>query len=379
MAYENLPDIDFAVKDPALIEQDILANAKTSLGRDLADGDPARLFIKVLVYVASMIRSNIDSTGKQNLIKYAAGDYLDNYAADFDVFRNPAQPATCTLRFTLSAPQASIITIPQGTRATPDNEIYFATQAVAQVPIGDTYVDVLASCINIDADGQSIGATANGIAAGNINTIVDPVPFVDTVVNLGVTAGGIDTESDDSLKDRRQTALERFSTAGATSAYSYWAKTYSQNVIDVGVHSPTPGVVHVIPLMTGGTLPSAADLTGIATILSDEKIRPLTDNLFVLPPTQISYNIALTYYVRVSDSLNATAIQSAVNQAIADYQVWQKSKIGRDINPSELIARVMQAGAKRVTLTAPADVNLSNSQVAVVNTVSVTYGGLEDI
>ena len=126
-------------------------------------------------------------------------------------------------------------------------------------------------------------------------------------------------------------------------------------------------------------LPSAADLTGIATILSDEKIRPLTDNLFVLPPTQISYNIALTYYVRVSDSLNATAIQSAVNQAIADYQVWQKSKIGRDINPSELIARVMQAGAKRVTLTAPADVNLSNSQVAVVNTVSVTYGGLEDI
>lgn len=379
MAYENLPDIDFAVKDPALIEQDILAKAKISLGRDLADGDPARLFIKVLVYVASMIRSNIDNTGKQNLIKYAAGDNLDNYAADFDVYRNPAQPASCILRFTLSAPQASIIVIPQGTRATSDNEIYFATQAVAQVPISSTYVDVLSSCINLDAEGQSIGATANGIAVGNINTIVDPVAFVDTVVNLGITAGGIDTESDDSLRDRRQTALERFSTAGAASAYSYWAKTYSQNVIDVGVYSPTPGVVNVIPLMAGGALPSTGDLTGIYAILNDEKIRPLTDHLFVLAPTQISYDIALTYYVRVSDSLNAATIQTAVNQAIADYQTWQKSKIGRDINPSELITRVMQAGAKRITLTAPTDVSLTNSQVAAVNTVTVTYGGLEDI
>lgn len=373
-----LPDINFAVKDPATIESDLIANVETQLGRTLAAADPARIFVKTLVYLASLIRSDIDHTGKQNLLAYTAGDNLDHFVAGFDVMRNPAQAASVTLRFTLSAAQAGSITIPAGTRATADNALFFATTAAATIPAGQLYIDVAANCINTDDNNESIGAVANDIPIGDINTIVDPIAYVATVVNTTISSGGIDKESDASVKERYQQALEKFSTAGATAAYVYWAKTYSQNVIDVGVYSPTPGVVNVVPLMTGGTLPTTSELAGIAEILSDEAVRPLTDLVNVIAPTPISYDIAITYYINLADSLNVATIQTLVNQAVTEFQTWQRGKIGRNINPSKLTALIMQAGAKRVTVTAPTDITLANNEVAAVNSVTIIYGGLED-
>ena len=57
--------------------------------------------------------------------------------------------------------------------------------------------------------------------------------------------------------------------------------------------------------------------------------------------------------------------------------LWQKSKLGRDVNPSELIRRIMDAGAKRVVVTAPAYAVVSETQVAVAKTTNVSLGGME--
>ena len=68
----------------------------------------------------------------------------------------------------------------------------------------------------------------------------------------------------------------------------------------------------------------------------------------------------------------------AVAQAVADYQTWQRA-IGRDINPSKLVAMVMEAGAKRVTVTAPTYTAVAATKVsALQGEATVTYGGLED-
>lgn len=67
----------------------------------------------------------------------------------------------------------------------------------------------------------------------------------------------------------------------------------------------------------------------------------------------------------------------AVNQAVEDYIVWQRSKMGRDIEPSELIHRIMEAGAKRVE---PAFVHqaVANNEIAWNSSKNIIYGGLED-
>ena len=60
-----------------------------------------------------------------------------------------------------------------------------------------------------------------------------------------------------------------------------------------------------------------------------------------------------------------------------NFKVWQR-KLGRDINPSELIARIRGAGAKRVSLTAPGDIVVSKTGLPKCTETAVDYGGLED-
>jgi phage-related baseplate assembly protein len=58
--------------------------------------------------------------------------------------------------------------------------------------------------------------------------------------------------------------------------------------------------------------------------------------------------------------------------------MWQKTKIGRDINPDELVKLVKEAGAKRVVVTSPVFTTIASGEVAKLTSQTVTYGGLEN-
>ena len=70
-------------------------------------------------------------------------------------------------------------------------------------------------------------------------------------------------------------------------------------------------------------------------------------------------------------------IKNKVQKAIQQYVLWQKQQIGRDINPSELIKQVMQAGAKRVEIVQPDFQEISHTELAQCKNKTVIYGGLE--
>ena len=57
--------------------------------------------------------------------------------------------------------------------------------------------------------------------------------------------------------------------------------------------------------------------------------------------------------------------------------MWQKEVIGRDINPSELVRCIMEAGAKRVEIKQPVFQNINHTELAQCNTQTIKYGGLE--
>lgn len=98
----------------------------------------------------------------------------------------------------------------------------------------------------------------------------------------------------------------------------------------------------------------------------------------------MSYNITFTYYVPKDSPLSSTEIKAAVDRAVEEYTAWQCGKLGRDINPSVLIGKLMQTGIKRVALTSPTFTVLRDGsddtvpQVAAVGTVTATNGGYED-
>ena len=324
-----------------------------------------------MTIAAVLVHQNrkIDWTGKQNLLKYATGDYLDNLGVLTDTDRVAASAATTTLQFTLSAVQAVNIIIPAGTRVTTDaQKLYFVTTDLLTIPAGSLTGTVKAKC-------TSTGTAGNDIAAGSLTTIVDPVPYVASVTNTVVTGSGADIETDDSYRERIHIAPEKFSCAGPDGAYEYWAKTANADISDVYVYSNEDAVVRIVPLMTGGAIPGQEVLDAVAAVCSADKVRPLTDKVVVEAPTKISYDVNVTYNINAASKANAGSLQTAVTAAVNNYIAWQKEALGRDIDPSKLVNLMVDAGAEKVVVAAPTLTEVDPTAVAIANTVSINFGG----
>lgn len=373
---ENLPEISFTddMSLPEVESQMVhdyqekyleLTGETTSLVR----GEPISLILYACAVQLFQMYLYIDKAGKENLLKYAEGDALDNLAALKGITRTAATTATVTMKFTLSAPQSGVVAIPKGTRVT-DGSVYFATNAYAEILAGDTEVEVACSALEAGED-------SNGIMTGAIDSLVDPIPYVARVTNTDESAGGADTESDESLRDRIFISPSRNSTCGTKESYQYWVETYSQNISDVLITSSTPGEVD-ISFLVNGEIPKEADVKGLQNYIEDPEIKPLSDKVVVSVPAAQDYTISLTYYINRSNSDQVQTIQGAVESAVSDYVNWQHAKIGRDINPSELIKRVTAAGAKRVEIASPAFTRVPETGVANLASKTVTYGGVED-
>lgn len=330
-----------------------------------------RILLQTCAYYIFQGMKIAETNARMNTLKYAENGYLDNLGALKRVSRGEATAATVTLRFSLAAARTNATGIPAGTRVTAGDGVHFATQDYAEIPIGSTYIDVRAACLKAGTDGNLYGI-------GELNRMVDTVPFIDSVENITAPEGGTDDESEEDYRESIYLAPESYSAAGSEGAYEYWVRKYSNSIIDVKVSSPEPRIVQVRCLLTGGTLPGEEFRSALQEYLSQDNIKMLTDVLEVTNPTEKEYNITVTYYINQSDSSRAETIQTEVAAAVDDYILWQKSKIGRDINPSELTRRMVNAGAKRVAITYPAFATAGQYEVAVCGTKSVTYGGLED-
>jgi phage-related baseplate assembly protein len=379
-----IPDISFAQKDASVIESEVITDYEkyyyliTKITKTLARGDPVRLFLLSIIYQIVVQRSIIDSTGKENLIKYSHGADLDNIGARWGQrgLRLQATSATTTIRFTLSIAQTVNVPIPIGTMVQSSNQVQFVTTQDAFIPSGEITIDIAATAV-------TPGSTGNGLVPGQINQLVSwNSPFLVSASNTVTSSGGANTESDDHYRARIWMAVESFSVAGPYGAYEYWAASANPDIIDVSVWSDIAhaGQVYIYPLMSGGRLPTTAECQQVYNVCNDSYIRPLTDQVFVQAPAAVSYVIDCDYYIKTSDGQFAADIEAKVTQAYNDFITWQTGKIGRDINPSKLVEMLVDAGAKRTVIRLPVFTALTAQQIAVVDTATskLNYMGLED-
>ena len=115
------PDISYVETDTETIVNTLIQGYEKIAGRTLYPADPARLFILWVADIIVQERVNIDFSAKQNIPRYAEGEYLDSLAELFKgAERLEPEKARTTLQYTLSIPLEVATTIPAGTRATPD-------------------------------------------------------------------------------------------------------------------------------------------------------------------------------------------------------------------------------------------------------------------
>lgn len=385
------PEFQFVSTDTSALVEEMTEEYESRTGEAVKPGSPEKLMISWAASILVQLMVKLNYAANQNLPSRAEGDNLDALAELFYTSKRPeARSAVCTVRFHISQAQETSILIPAGTRVTDGSHtLYWETLADAYVPIGATYADVKVQC-------QTAGTAGNDWLPGTINTIVDLYDYYSGCENIVVSDSGSERLGDDAFYAILRSSLDGMSTAGARGNYIYHAKAVSSEIADVVVNSPTPGEVRIYVLMTDGEKASETLKQSVYEACSADTVRPLTDFVVMGDPQEVEYDISLTYYVPSDSTQSAADLAAAVQSAVNEYIRWQAGKLGRDINPSKLIAMVMATGVKRVVLTSPAYSNLRDGnlymedegetpvladtipQLAKIRSVTITNGGLED-
>lgn len=377
----NVPDFDLIENTTleSLREQMLSAYSEkyeeaTGTVPTLREGNPFRMVIDAFALQTYQILEMINYAAKQNFLKYAEGESLDHLAAFKGLERETAAPAHTTLQFSMDDARSDTVGIPGGTRVCTESEVVYVTDEYVEIEPGQTSVIVSASA-------EEAGTDGNGYAAGTVTEMMDLVPYISAVTNTEETTGGKDVQSDEDFTRDILAAPKGTSMGGPEDAYEALAYKMRPDVYDVKSISPTPCYVDVYFTLDDGAIPTAADLQAMETYFDPKSMRPMGDRVSAKAPTEVEYSISFTYYIAESDASAEQEIKRRVVDAVEGYKTWQR-KIGRDVNPSELIRLVMQAGARRVALTAPEYTLITGDaengvKISKLKTESIIYGGME--
>lgn len=334
----------FIADDSLAITQEMIDAYEAMTGKTLYPAQVERLLIDLIAYRETLVRTAINDTARQNLMAFARAPMLDYLGELVGVTRLPAQSARTRVRLTLVEPLTAGLAIPAGFRVETTNGVQFQTLDEVVMSAGASQVELAVLAVEP-------GLAGNGYLPGQVSQWVDSLGVdLDDVSNLVVTAGGAEAESDERLRERIKLAPESFSVAGSRLAYRHHAMSAHQDIVDVAVDSPEPGVVRLFPLGRDG-LPGPALLNAVTLACSDEKVRPLTEQVQVLAPEEIAFTLharLLVYHDADAGRVLSTARTQAMQLANS-----LSASLGRDIVPSQFIAALSVPGVYQVELISP--------------------------
>ena len=369
---DNFEEYEAIDSDAWEIKRDMINKFQELSGRSLTEASPETLIFSTVAYQLALLEEKYNDDIKQNYLRFARDERLD-LKGEFYGNRGKRlieQPAVATFRFYISNIQTTDTVIPKGSRIR-YNELYFETDEEYKITRGNLSVDGKATC-------NTLGIIGNGIPVGQIKDMVDIFPNYAKVENITESNSGTNEEADESYRERIREIPESFTTAGSSGAYTFWTKTASTNIIDVKVHSPSATNVDIYIWTDIGAV-SQELKEKVKAVLNEENVRPLTDKVNIKEPNKVNYSVDFDYYIEKDNETLVNVIKSNVDKTVQEYVNWQKEKIGKDINPDELIKRLKIAGVKRVVLRDPVFQKLDFNQVAINNRIVSNYQGVEEL
>lgn len=364
-----MADLKLIETDSETLYYSIIQAMEIMTGEPLYPGDERRIFAEAMVQLIVAISNQCNNACKNKMLQYATGEALDALGYRMGVVRLAAVPATATFEFTLTEEQLTDTTIPAGTLITTDGDIYFSTDADLIIAAGETTGTITGTCTTPGSDG-------NGFIPGAIGQLVNIIENVSKAMNTTESANGTDAEDDENYRERIHLSNSTFSTAGPAKAYQYYAESADPSIIDVVIDSPSACVVDIYVLTEDG-IPSQDILDAVEAICSADDVRPLTDQVNVNAPTEVSYDIEIKYYTTAEDEADCVATIEGEGGVIDQYKAWQAGAIGRNINPDKLMAMCMApeegTGCLRMDITSPTVSTIGDFSVAIADEITITH------
>src|ERR1700676_380982 len=154
-------------------------------------------------------------------------------------------------------------------------------------------------------------------------------------------------ELDPRLRRRIQLSMESYSTAGSPGSYIFHALSTSTAIHDVSaVAERGTGRVTITVMAEGlNPVPPSSIIDAVYDRLMSDGIKPLTDDITVVPVTKIPADI--TANVTLYPGPDASLVIADINKALTSLRN-RVSMIGRDLKRSSVLAAITQEGVQNV-------------------------------
>ncbi|TYO65526.1 hypothetical protein FXV83_16475 [Bradyrhizobium hipponense] len=186
----------------------------------------------------------------------------------------------------------------------------------------------------------------------------------------------MDGELDPRLRRRIQLSMESYTTAGSPGSYIFHALSTSTSVKDATAVAERGTGRVTVTIMADGTdpVPGQPLVDAVYDRLMSDGIKPLTDDISVLPVTKISADITanLTLY----PGPDASLVVADINKALTALRA-RVSQIGRDLKRSAVLAALTREGVQNVE-TDFQDINVGTGAVVWITSASVNVSSFRE-
>lgn len=252
---------------------------------------------------AEAIYVELDTFADKAFADTAYDEWLDRIAASVSITRRPATKATGYVTFT----GTDGTVVPEGTEVSTDGDapIYFVTTANTTINGGTA---------TVAAEAKEAGASGN-VGPGAIKLTTGNITGITSVTNAAEFDGGVDRESDDSLRKRYFERVRRPITSGNVYHYRQWALEVV-GVRDVRVYPVWNGplTVKVVVLADDG-VPSQALIDAAKSHIESQ--RPIGADVTVIGA--IDYGIDVAATLQLVSGADMGAVQAEIVAAINEY------------------------------------------------------------
>lgn len=286
----------------------------------------------------------------------AEAEFMTRWAAIWGVARTPATFADGDVTFT----GVNGTLVPEGVRLKRSDGAFFLTTESGTISGGQVSLAV-----------QAVNAgTAGNTAAAGVLVLVNSISGVNTnaVAAAGGITGGLDAESDESLRVRLLDRIQQPPHGGALFDYVKWAKEIT-GVTRAWAESTFEGTVTVRFVMDGlsNIIPDSGKVAEVQAYIDSPYRRPATADVTVVAPTAVPLNFTIDLNPDTAD------IRAAVTESLKDL-IRRTAEPGGTILISKIREAVsVAAGENDNIVTVPAsNVTHTAGQIATMGTITWT-------
>ncbi|MHA1368161.1 MAG: baseplate J/gp47 family protein [Promethearchaeota archaeon] len=363
----GISDDGFLIKSYDVILAEMIARAQEYFGEnvDLRPTSSLYKFIQVVAYEISTQWEAMEAYWSSSFLKTATGSPLDYLCSDLGIEREQPAAATGFVTFTLSS-GAPTTEVPVGSTVRTSNYIYFSTDIEVNISSGSATVPVTA---------VETGSNGN-VAEGSINVIDPEITNIESVINNSATTGGLDLETDVSLR-RRGLNIRRFNyTASKILADVEEVSGIRQAKIIENYPTEYQFTLYVAPDVAG-SLSSGSEYYSQALYDSIEdavnNARPVCSEIIIDEVTPVSVEIEAEMMIKagVDVSTITNGISDRINSYISSLEIGDTvylSQISWCFTEDNSVIDVYSIKLNGVE----SNLNLSPDEIATFGSLSVT-------